>query len=232
MRIFRSLRILFIEEGKTRKYLVYAVGEILLVMIGIVLAFQVDNWNDARIKRKSERIIYQNIYDQLVTDKEKLLSEKNFDSLNRIHIDFISEKLIANDRSMTDSIGKIMVHMLQYSDYDKQSALYSDMVGGGEIKLVTEKDIITGLRELEEQFFYLNRMEDIHYDIIMTHLSPFINQIVRYSTGEVKDEASVYSHELENSLLLTRHVMDEKKMVYEYTMDRIDLLLAELEALR
>ncbi len=231
MRIFRSLRILFIEEGKTRKYLVYAIGEIFLVMIGIVLAFQVDNWNDARIKQKSERIIYQNIYDQLETDRRALFGEKEIDSLNRVYIDFISETLLANDRSRTDSIGKVLVHMLQYSDYDKQSAIYSDMVGSGEIKLVSEKNIIMGLRELEEQFFYLNRMEDIHYDIIMKHLAPYLSRLVRYSTGVVTNEEMLYDYQLENSILLTMNVMDEKKMVYNYTIDRIDQLLAELDSI-
>ena len=41
----RRLRRSLIEEGRLRKYLVYAVGEVFLVMIGILLALQVNNWN-------------------------------------------------------------------------------------------------------------------------------------------------------------------------------------------
>jgi hypothetical protein len=36
------------ETGKTSKYLKYAIGEIILVMIGILLALQVNNWNENR----------------------------------------------------------------------------------------------------------------------------------------------------------------------------------------
>ena len=42
------------EKGKTGKYLKYAVGEIILVMVGILLALQVNNWNIARTERIQE----------------------------------------------------------------------------------------------------------------------------------------------------------------------------------
>jgi hypothetical protein len=41
-------------ENKTSKYFKYAIGEILLVMIGILLALQVNNWNESRKDRKVE----------------------------------------------------------------------------------------------------------------------------------------------------------------------------------
>lgn len=44
----RRIRRSLLEEGHLRKYLVYAIGEILLVMIGILLALQVNNWNQQR----------------------------------------------------------------------------------------------------------------------------------------------------------------------------------------
>ena len=42
------------EKNKTGKYLKYAIGEIILVVIGILIALQINNWNDKRIKQKKE----------------------------------------------------------------------------------------------------------------------------------------------------------------------------------
>ena len=50
------------EQNKTGKYLKYAVGEIILVMIGILLALQVNNWNIARTERIQEIKYLNNIY--------------------------------------------------------------------------------------------------------------------------------------------------------------------------
>ncbi len=49
------------NENKTGKYLKYAIGEILLVMVGILLALQVSNWNAGRLKNKLEKITLEHL---------------------------------------------------------------------------------------------------------------------------------------------------------------------------
>jgi len=46
--LFKRVRKSLLNEGKTRKYLKYAIGEIVLVVIGILIALQVNNWNENR----------------------------------------------------------------------------------------------------------------------------------------------------------------------------------------
>jgi hypothetical protein len=48
LQFFRKIRYDLINNNKTGKYLKYAIGEILLVPIGILLALQVNNWNENR----------------------------------------------------------------------------------------------------------------------------------------------------------------------------------------
>jgi len=66
---FRKIRHNLMETGKTSRYLKYAIGEILLVMIGILLALQVNNWNEGRKARNAEKELVQNILDDLHTDR-------------------------------------------------------------------------------------------------------------------------------------------------------------------
>ncbi|WP_445383656.1 hypothetical protein [Robiginitalea sp. IMCC43444] len=51
IRFFRSLRQRLLTENKISKYLLYAIGEILLVVIGILIALQINNWNEERIRQ-------------------------------------------------------------------------------------------------------------------------------------------------------------------------------------
>lgn len=49
IKFFRQIRRTLLSGGKTGKYLLYAIGEIILVVIGILIALQINNWNQARI---------------------------------------------------------------------------------------------------------------------------------------------------------------------------------------
>tara|TARA_B100000497_G_C7695677_1_gene424750 strand:- start:231 stop:434 length:204 start_codon:yes stop_codon:yes gene_type:complete len=57
----RKIRKSLIESGSSRKYLLYAVGEIALVVIGILIALQINNWNEFRKDRKVENDILREI---------------------------------------------------------------------------------------------------------------------------------------------------------------------------
>jgi hypothetical protein len=61
------------EKNKTAKYLKYAIGEIALVMIGILLALQVNNWNENRKQEKVEQEILISLQKELNINKRNLL---------------------------------------------------------------------------------------------------------------------------------------------------------------
>jgi len=58
------------ETGKTSKYLKYAIGEIILVVIGILIALQINNWNEFNKERENEKIILNEIRENLKFDLE------------------------------------------------------------------------------------------------------------------------------------------------------------------
>lgn len=47
MKFFHLIRKKLLDEGNLKRYLMYAIGEILLVVIGILIALQINNWNQA-----------------------------------------------------------------------------------------------------------------------------------------------------------------------------------------
>lgn len=77
LRFFRLLRRKLLEEGHIRKYIWYALGEILLVMIGILLALQVNNWNEKRIKSIEQAIILSNLHDEFDQNLNHLKNSYN-----------------------------------------------------------------------------------------------------------------------------------------------------------
>ena len=78
IKFFRQIRKRLLTDNKFTKYLLYAIGEIILVVIGIIIALQVNNWNQTRIQFNDELQMYSKLYDDLNSEYFKI--ERNASS--------------------------------------------------------------------------------------------------------------------------------------------------------
>jgi hypothetical protein len=69
IKFFRKIRQKMLTENKFSKYLIYAIGEILLVVIGILIALSINNWNQERIQKLEEQSIVKNIHTEYLQNK-------------------------------------------------------------------------------------------------------------------------------------------------------------------
>ena len=72
IKFFRKIRRGLLTETKFMKYLVYAIGEIVLVVIGILIALSINNWNDNIKKNEMVKVYLQNFVEDLKEDKQKM----------------------------------------------------------------------------------------------------------------------------------------------------------------
>lgn len=68
IKFFRKIRQKLLSEGKTEKYLKYSIGEIVLVVIGILIALQINNWNENRKERSSIKEYLTEVRENMVID--------------------------------------------------------------------------------------------------------------------------------------------------------------------
>ena len=68
IKFFRNIRQNLIMENKTSKYIKYAIGEIVLVVIGILIALQINTWNEARKDRAFEVKMLHEVRNELIQD--------------------------------------------------------------------------------------------------------------------------------------------------------------------
>jgi hypothetical protein len=68
IKFFRRIRQNLLSECKTGKYLQYAIGEIILVVIGILIALQINNWNEERKIKQKETIVLKELLTSISSD--------------------------------------------------------------------------------------------------------------------------------------------------------------------
>ena len=74
-------------ENKIGKYFKYAIGEIVLVVIGILIALSINNWNQERILRNEEQTIVKSIYNEYLQNKTIIKKQLRKPTFARMHLD-------------------------------------------------------------------------------------------------------------------------------------------------
>ena len=72
IKFFRKIRQNLIMENKTSKYFKYAIGEIILVVIGILIALQINTWNQNRIDKNVEDEVIAHLHRDFIENKKTL----------------------------------------------------------------------------------------------------------------------------------------------------------------
>ena len=229
MKLFRGFRQQLIHDKNLKKYLLYAIGEILLVMIGILLAFQVDNWNEDREKKIEEIRTYENIREQILGDKKLIQGQRNFNDNYLAQFEYGLKIIMENDRTQLDTLASIIPNLMNYSDFDREGNIYETLVNSGKIQLLRNQSIVNRIRLLEQRYNYLNRMENISYDIMIGYVAPGINPVMNFSTAEIIKQERIFSYEFQNIIFLLIRVMGEKEDTYLSAIDEIDRILALID---
>ena len=151
IKFFCHIRQTLIMENKTSKYLKYAIGEIVLVMIGILLALQINNWNENRKIRAFEVKMLSEIRLELIRDTIYFNAIKERPTSANESIDKII-KFMDNGESENDSILKYINNSINLSFqfiYHKGAYESLKSVGFDKISNDTIRIMMTGIYDFD-----------------------------------------------------------------------------------
>lgn len=141
IKFFRNMRQSLLMENKTSKYLKYAIGEIVLVVIGILIALQINNWNTTRIEKKSEQQILLN----LKTEFENAVKQMIY--LNELRTNFLSaaEHLVEisneNRFDKINTIDSLLMFTLYSPTFNDPVGSLSSLTSSNQIELISNNDL-------------------------------------------------------------------------------------------
>ena len=168
IKFFRRIRQTLLSENKFSKYLLYAIGEIVLVVIGILIALQINNWNEQRKAAIEEKEILQNLYENLTLASQQsealIAQEKELKELliRILGIDFNTGG--PSNNTLSDVIFKQAV-------WDLQSNLpivnsYFNLKNTNKLSLIKDKEINGSFTDFE---FRLKKLNDALEDRLSVH---------------------------------------------------------------
>ena len=134
IKFFRKIRYKLMEQNKTGRYFKYAIGEIILVVIGILIALQINNWNENRKDRSQETVVLEQLLADFESNLEqldqKISMREDFANSAKQLINYIDIPSLASQDSVDKHIGKTL-------PYDTFDPIMMDLAASGELKLIS-----------------------------------------------------------------------------------------------
>jgi hypothetical protein len=224
IKFFRKIRQNLIMENKTSKYFKYAIGEIVLVVIGILIALQINNWNEGRLEKEKEKVIVANLHTEF---KENL---KDLDSIQRrlntaIGACDIIFNLFKEDVSTynTKSIDSLISLSLTSPSWKPSEFVLNDLQNSGGLSKLNSSELKQLLFRWSRLF---NELKETNHDIEYT-TSEYIKYIK--DNGSMRNvDASDPTFKYERSKLQ----IDNLKLIQDFRFENYldDKLFVFIEA--
>ena len=174
IKFFRKIRYNLMETGKTTKYFKYAIGEIILVMIGILLALQVNNWNTQRLNRQTEHDYYCQFVVDFESDKAELLERlKAADQRKKT-----ANQLLLDLEAQTKTKEELILDFffVQRSDaFIPSKATITDLTSSGKLSLIRDKTLRTQILSFYEY-------QDIKANIAQSNHKINVDNIMKWNS--------------------------------------------------
>jgi len=181
IKFFRKIRQNLIMENKTGKYLKYAIGEIILVVIGILIALSINNSNEYR-KQNAQIAKYAK---SLVQDLEKDIAM--MDTINNtaqqisIRLDSLANHVRNTKIEDISNLNVICLSWIRlYRPYSWNRATLEEIKNSGSLRLINNEDILKRIVKYDTQSRHMD--EDYYADKEQSeNASQLLNKVVNYN---------------------------------------------------
>jgi len=147
IKFFRKIRQKTLTENKFSKYLLYAIGEIVLVVIGILIALAINNWNNEKRIHSEETTTLQKLIQDLKSDNKRYL--ENIEIYKKQDIYLTNAKEIIYKKSLSDNDIKEVMNFygVYIIDINPRKTTYDEMLNSGRIYNLSNEKLVDEIIE-------------------------------------------------------------------------------------
>ena len=224
IKFFRKIRQKLLSENKFSKYLIYAIGEIILVVIGILIALSINNWNETK-KQEQRAIIYANkIINDIETDLKNVdslvvIGQRNIKEIEN-YFNYFENQDPVNISALIDSCSHVIKDVMRKYRYTPNNHTFKDMQASGNSTLLSEDQKQALVTLSNTQDFYLIVFEKNISSIIEfeRQMKAYIDSDLSQSNFFERINVTQNENDLVQGLLFQHNSLTSYSQLYEYTL--------------
>jgi len=174
---FRKIRQKMLTENKLSKYLLYATGEVVLVVIGILIALQVNNWNESKKISRQEIALIENLRSEFKVNLENLEEVK---AQNQIIYNSTNElkNLIGQETSIINehNVDSLLLNAILITNYQPNQFVLSQLKTGERLDIIKSEKLKKLLYEWDKALNGKTEAFNMLNTYFMNSLIPFLDE--------------------------------------------------------
>lgn len=233
IKFFRRIRQQLLSENKFSKYLMYALGEIVLVVIGILIALQINNWNTQRHLNTEEQAILKILKSEFSYNQEELARNIEKASRLRSRSDSLMNLFhLPENKISPEHLIKLTLGLTGYATYDPSNGALNNLISSGQLNLIKNDSLRLVLSKWSGavQDVKEDELRMMHYGD--TYLEPIRLQYLNYRKDSRFDKNPLVLldiPEFENIVVRMYRAADYIVENYEFLGTEIDNILGLIE---
>lgn len=213
---FRKIRFGLLAGGHTSKYLKYALGELFLVVVGVFIALQVNNWNEDRQARLLERELINDIIDDLQIDRQNIINMLERGRIKqathlRLYHESIMENSTEEQEPFTSHILETFSVISQTWDNHKNS-----------VDRISDNDVGSSLNQYFRVYQTLLDHIDIHNRTVLEELRRFARE------KEILDLTTIFASSPEKDDIDRTKILRQDQLRSHFGETKFTMLVVEL----
>ena len=174
IKLFRNIRQNLIMENKTSKYLKYAIGEIVLVVVGILIALSINNWNQDRINRQNEKLILNELHKEFISNKIQLDTVLFYNKRSFKSVKYVRSKLpIDIEKINLDSLAYHLYYTGYYATFNPSEGVTNALMNSSTFNLISNDELRNLLIQWDDVVTDYQEEEINARDNYINQLKPF-----------------------------------------------------------
>jgi len=205
--------------------------DLLIVIIGITIAFQLNNLNESNKSDNKEKDYLESFYEENRDNEASLSSALEFSITNKNDIDTLKQILLSKNYE-DDRIKNISASMLALSYFDPSLTTMENITASGEFELIGDIEFRKNIIDTYKSFKTTSQLEDLLYDFVDQYLTPFFFENVRISDFTPLKEDYIKEAQFENIVMVYDVLLTQKITGYQKNLENVRQLNQLLIAAR
>ena len=201
IKLFRKIRQNLLMENKTKTYFKYAIGEIVLVVIGILIALSINNWNETNKNEREQIVFLNNLKNDLKNDLIQLDQILKFQKEKLSKVNELKDQLL----SIKDfeKIEQLLVNLTLLNDtYFPNTGSYTTTVSSGKIASLNPSSLRIAITNLYERYYYRLIYNGESYDKKLNEVSSSLGKFFNTLTLKLNSKDIIEDSEFVNLITM------------------------------